>query len=685
MEAAQKPVTWTTNTTTDAEFSTRAKEFRTRLWVQGYKNHGPHDQPWDADARQLIDAWIFETYGGDETNLPPAHEVSEKLAKDKSVDDPLVLAAAGFVAVEKRDRIELLERAVKSFEKSDYPAYTKYLTTVNLAANTTNRTRRAELDQMSVKQFGEMFHDKTIMPADQESIAESLLNGWAENFFKRNESQLYPIAKNAGKDFRWLALILEGEYHIDAAWKSRGNGYANSVTEQGWKGFTDELALARKNLTEAWELHPEWPQAAVKMMHVALGDSDITEMRLWFDRAVTAQLDYAPAWQQMRWGLRPRWFGSHEAMIAFGSTCVNTRRFDTDVPRMFFDSISEVESESELEPGEHIYGQEDVWPDLKKMYEGYIGAGSNLKGWRSVYAVIAYYAGKYDVARAQFDALNWDPDTTRFEGWSVDLSLLPLEIAARTGPAADSVNRAESRRSRDDIGAALKLYQELDGSTIADTRTREFVKARLASLEAEQHLEKGEWINLQPKDDHDPNWVFLRGNAHVQPDGALEVESGPGGHLLYSRVRVGTQFEVRGEFEVVKMPNRAFQAGIVMGLPDLKGHHWNSLRIIRNGAKSHNVSFGHEFTSHHTSQQTKVNNERDSFEFRLEDSRGTATLNGNEVLRNVDQPMALHVRDDEYLLGLGAYNGAGTNVVRYRNVQVRRLLDSAPKSAKKRS
>ena len=43
-------------------------------------------------------------------------------------------------------------------------------------------------------------------------------------------------------------------------------------------------------------------------------------------------------------------------MLAFGATEVNTGRFDTDVPRMLFDSVSDLEAEENLPAGQHIYG-----------------------------------------------------------------------------------------------------------------------------------------------------------------------------------------------------------------------------------------------------------------------------------------------------------------------------------------
>ena len=81
-------------------------------------------------------------------------------------------------------------------------------------------------------------------------------------------------------------------------------------------------------------------------------------------------------WSDLRWGLRPRWYGDVDSMLALGVTAVKTRRFDTDDPRVFFDVVSDLEAELGLPRGQHIYGREDIWPHMQEMYEGYIAAPS---------------------------------------------------------------------------------------------------------------------------------------------------------------------------------------------------------------------------------------------------------------------------------------------------------------------
>jgi hypothetical protein len=187
------------------------------------------------------------------------------------------------------------------------------------------------------------------------------------------------MPRAGGKSFEWLTHVFEGEYRVMEAWKERGGGYAPTVSEKGWEGFATHSAAARKNFTRAWELRPDLPLAPSRMIYVAMGDSGAEEMRVWFDRTIAAQVDYPKAWSDMRWGLRPRWHGSLEAMLALGKTAVDTGRFDTDVPRKFLDLVSDLESELKVPFGQHLYGRPDIWPECVRMYEGYIAAPSQEK------------------------------------------------------------------------------------------------------------------------------------------------------------------------------------------------------------------------------------------------------------------------------------------------------------------
>jgi hypothetical protein len=674
--AASKPVLWTTNTLTQVDASRRAREFRIRQWLDGYEKRGQRNPECDAEVVEFIQTYIARNYGGAAATNPISLEAeSDKLAADTNCTDPLALTVAADNSLNEYDALHRFERALSGFPDSYHKAYPRFYATVVLARHLDDQPARAAMLNTSALQWlRKCFADGSFTPADQQEIADIFVNGQGNSFFKGNGAAILKISREAGTNFNWLALVLDGENEINEAWKARGDGYADSVTRQGWEQFHEHLQAARATFTQAWNLQPGFPLAPGRMMTVALGDSDINEMRIWFDRTVTAQIDYPAAWSEMRWGLRPRWYGNEASLLALGRTAINTARYDTDVPRKFLDCVYDVESEEGVSAGHHIFGRSDIWPDLQRMYEGYIAPPSQAQyrdGWRTSFAVVAYFAGKYDVARAQLDALDWKPSPENMAGWNVDLSLMPLEVAARTGSLGKEISGAELAFNYGNIASALKKYTALDVAK-ADARTREFIQLRLAALQFSQHLQMGEWVDFLPQD-NDPNWVFSFGKTRRLPDGALEVESGPKGHMLFSQVRVGANFEIKGQFEVVHSSNKNFQGGVVMGVPDFDGYNWYGFRIKRHDEEGDVVSIGRGWSRQQIVRRVRLNDVTNSFDFTLQNGLATVLVNGSEVFHQVTPPAGVVVPDNLFRLGLGAFSDSADTVIRYRAVQVRKL------------
>lgn len=680
VELASQPVVWQTNTLTAEDMRIKQKEFRIRQYLDGYQNFGQRDPATDALALRFLDAWILCHFGtpAEQTNLPSLADLSDQLATNAAVTDPLILTIAAVNAVELHEAIRRLERAVSGFESSSHRAYPKFFATVTLANKLIRDSdnRRPVLDAAALHYLKTAFQDGSLRATDQDEIAEVLIFGWGNDFFERNETSIYSAVGAAGEPFAWLALVLEGQAEIKRAWRARGSGYADAVSDKGWRGFSDHLGKARARLTEAWQLRPELPLAADRMIYVSLGDSDLAEMRQWFDRAVLAQIDYAKAWSDLRWGLRPRWYGDGKAMLAFGLTALQTRRFDTDVPRILFDSVADLEAELELPPGEHIYSRRDIWPNLQAMYEGYLAEptqAANRDGWRNSYATVAYLAQQYDTAQAQLAALNWQPNRQQLSGWGTDLSLMSLEVAARTGPQAADILDAENLRQRGDFTAAAQSYARLHATPSSDPRTQQFIADRLVTVELERRLASGEWVDFLPTEASWRGWSIERGQAQLQADGSIEIQAGPTGHLLYSRVRMGRDFEVTGEIETVRSTTTAFQGGLVIGLPEPESWSWNAFRLKRNTDEGDLAAYAVGWSKRQIYHPAKLDPRTNSFTFRFSPDRVSATVNGLPSFNQVRPPQNSRLSTNEIYLGLGAFNDMNETVLRYRNVKVRQL------------
>jgi hypothetical protein len=683
LEEASKPVQWTTNTSTNAKLLTMQREFRVRQYVDGYKNGNDHQSPCDADARRLIEIWIDSHFGGKlQTNFEALVEQADGLATNPACDDPLVWTVLGANINEMHEQVRRFDLAVKGYEHSRYKAYPRFYATVALAKYLANLHRDPErvrqLDWSAKKLLKEALQDGSIRPEDQTEIAEIMLDGWGSEFFMRNAATVPPIVEAAGKPFQWLSLVLKGESEVEAAWHARGDEFADKVTAEGWRGFREHLAKAREDFTKAWELRPDLAYAPACMVTVSLGNSGISEMRLWFDRTVSAQFDFAGAWNQMRWGLRPRWYGDLESMLAFGVMAANTRRYDTDVPRKFFDSVSDIEQELKLPVGQHIYGRKDIWPHLQEMYEGYIAETSEVRnqdGWHTAYSIIAFLADKLDIARTQLEAVHWNPRRENFENWGRDLSLMPLEVAARTGVASQQVNAAEADYGNRDLAGALKVYQQVSADAALDERTHAFANERLASIGMEQRLQAGDWVDFLPDTNALTGWTVERGKCSRTTDGALEVETGEPGHIVFARGRVGNNFEVKGRFDVVRSSNNSFQGGLVFGLPQFDSQTWYGFRIKRNPDEGDVVSFAEGWSTSQLVRKVPLDSQSNSFYLSIHHGLVTARVNDQLVFENAKPPERFRYTAGDCYLGLGAYSDANQTVIRYHDVQVRQLSD----------
>jgi hypothetical protein len=678
-----RPISFGSNTLTQADIQKKRKAFRTRQFADAYQQNGPHDQPWDADARQFIRAWIDCDFGAEGTNdLKGPRRLADKLAANSACHDPVVLLLAASASSTEDEMARRCERALAAFADTKYKAYPKLCATLEMTQHVGDQAAQVEeLERSALALFQESLHDGSLREEDQPAVADSLLEDWPGGFFWRHEQRLVTLADQAGAAFHWLALVLKGQHEINAAWRARGGGLANTVTPEGWKGLAEHLALARTNLTEAWTLHPEWPQAASRMVIVAMGQTNGAdpEVRLWFDRATSAQLDYPPAWRNMRAALLPRWGGNFDMMGDLGVAAVETGRFDTDVPKQFFEIVGELEIEANLKPGSHLYGQSNVWPVLKPMYEGYIAQASRQGpsdlSWRGTYAVVSYLAGDYGVAREQLEKLRWTIEPSVLRGASADLSLLPLEIAARTGPSSNAIAAAEEARAADHLEDSLKLYQECSTHS-ADARTQQFIRHRLASLQLERQLKPDRWIDFLPKDTNDLNWISSGGRWSVLPGGGVELHAGTNVSLLMSQVRVGANFEIKGEFEVAPSTTKDFQAGIAIGLPQIGGSNC-FIFYLKRRAKADDVAYAQDWSTNGTVKPFPLKDIRNSFTFQLRDGKAMATVNGLRAFARVPDPGGIWVADRDFLLALGACNEGNETVIRYRNIQVRRLASDA--------
>ena len=319
------------------------KKFRSRFCVDQYKAYGTRDPKWDDAALTFLND--YQKFALDE---PGKKSISDLIKSGKAVidvgcTDPFVKSFYAYTLAmdgKLKEAEASLEDIISEMQSSKYPK-------VCMA--------KLPCELILIKEA-----NKTLTPEDQTKLTDLAIKMTIESFsdgsYKKGEERfqidVIPVASDKKPNWKnylkllnekpptspYVHKVLAGRCHIKIGWEHRGGGYADTVSESGWKGLFENLRKARELLVEAANLHPEYPEAPTEMITVVMSEEDPTEStRYWFDRAVAAQFDYIPAYNKYCLSIWPRWGGSIEQMYEFGLECAKTERYDTEVPWYFFE------------------------------------------------------------------------------------------------------------------------------------------------------------------------------------------------------------------------------------------------------------------------------------------------------------------------------------------------------------
>jgi len=125
---------------------------------------------------------------------------------------------------------------------------------------------------------------------------------------------------------------------------------------------------------------------------------------------------------------------------------------------------------------------------------------------------------------------------------------------------------------------------------------------------------------------------------------------------------------------MVRSANKTFQAGLVMGLPDLDSKEWYGFRVKRHETEGDVVCLDCAWGEEHQSVvRVALDDDTNSFTFALREGKLTASVNGRQIFYHGTLPRQIQAPENAYLLGLGAFGAGDDTVIRYRAVQLREL------------
>jgi tetratricopeptide (TPR) repeat protein len=399
-----------------------------RTLADPYDTVGKKDPRWDEIVHELMKVAVSYF---DRMDDGPVQDDVFRLAKraiDSGCNDPIVLyiyarASSGRLFPGLAEADARFEAAAKALESSKYPAFRRAVALDRAATYSMYRTGMA-----GPRQARKYFD--TALGLLPESIKNDGLNphvrrAWLDEL-KFIMDGLYFVLRDSKAAYdkidavlekipeaKGLRLGLRGEFYIKYAWEARGSGFAQTVTEDGWRRFAERAAEARKALEAAWELDHGDSMAATRMITVemALGEGNRAQMEKWFQRAMEADSDNEDACARKLLWLEPKWHGSDADMLEFGLACRDTKNWRSGIPLILPEARRRLAEYLPLEQKEEAYKDPDFWTDVRSVYLKTLEDDPENAVVRSEYAGYCYLTSHYDEAHTQFaklgDKLAW--------------------------------------------------------------------------------------------------------------------------------------------------------------------------------------------------------------------------------------------------------------------------------------
>ena len=695
-DPAAAPIEVKPDAYTQRDYRKQHAAWERRLFVDGFHAHGRAGHPWDDEAEAFIEQtesfWVGEAR--DESDVEARKARSAELAErgrqliEQGCDDPVVRYVSGRLAYQQNWNWQAplfqYERAVRRLE--EMPAYPRAIAVIagralrDIDEKGGHAERLKPLDEKIVAWLRQSVGDGSYTRDEDFLFVQRLIGPDGEGWFKQNDEAIAAWLPDAPLP-DWARQTILGYIEVNRAWHIRGGDWARNVRHDAWKGFGEHMATARDLLTQSWKLRPDRPEAARMMMAVAAGNRD--KVRLWFDRTTAAQFDYEPAYGEMVWLSRPRWGGSHEAMLAFGRACLATGRFDTVVPGIYFRAIDDIASE--LDDWRTIYRDPVVADDVMDLSRGLVDeptrrAEQPLR--RSQWAANAWMCGRPDEAARQLTILQGEGGfrpavSEKFRRFGTDQATFLSEVALLTGPAKEDYLLAEALNAAAQVGPAIAAYEEVLKEAGAADPAGYLPNRRLRALTLERQLAGGDWVKVDPGANLS-DWRQVLGKWTVL-DGALQNEGTSRTALVVMPARVGPDFEVRGHFEADAKAGGGAALGVVFGYDEHAhdGGDWHACECWQDGGSpAGNATL---FDSGHWAKAPKVPVTlagANTFLVRCWHGSVSYYLNDKPVLENI----AL-ARDGDAaretggpLLGFTIHDSHPGSSTRISNVEARRLL-----------
>jgi hypothetical protein len=433
-----------------------------------YEAHGHRDPKWDQAMLDLQEAWAQRLFF--DQSVARLVDLRDRIAYLQSLgcqDATLAFLDANITQYLKSEKASepMLEPAWQALQGSAYPASVKMLAARRYLGflRRARKEERALIGQAS-EQWTTWLAEAAAEPdfgdGKQRLFAYLAAADWETMSLAEKRQAIKKMAALPDAE-PWILAYYTGRWRIDEAWNARGGGYANTVTEKRWQAFAEHLEVATRELTKAWQLHPEFPEAATEMVTVAMAGQADESVRVWFDRAIAAQIDWNDAYDKLRWAYRPRWGGSLVWTYHLGLEAARTGRFDTQVPHHFCLSLLDLVAEKET--WQEIMERPEALATLRAVCEGYLNADEAAFPPRSlltIWLIGCWGAEQGEEGLAVLRRLDFQPDLMVCNSAKVDPDQLVGEVALFGTSQGEAVKRGLHLLNLREYAAAVPVLRQ---------------------------------------------------------------------------------------------------------------------------------------------------------------------------------------------------------------------------------
>jgi WD40 repeat protein len=398
----ENPLQVKSTTVLRSEVAQRRRAWYRKLWVESYQKYSHKDPAWTDLAEQLVELAATEFAGA--RSLADARQrlslAASKVAAT-GCTDPLVQSLVRQFTYTGLERQTTTTEVFDAFYDSNYPANVAYLSSfpvldvkdlLRLQIARTPEGETVKHDLLNVTDPIEM----RIIYHHLNEMLTTTVNAVSLRTFQVSQTSLLLGSQNPTL---WLQYMLQSQ---------------DARQRQEWDS-------ALTCFCNAWDALPDNPEAAANILKIALerrlglgmpyASIAGEKAEFWFCQSIHGQFDYLSAYQFYAMWRKIETKGSQSGIMELAQRCLNTERFDTDVPVQFIEIIRHCRRQHQICPeasasiqGRLCFGTKQVYDGLQALVKGYADS-SELRFLQSFLACSAYMQGDIKQAASLLDTL----------------------------------------------------------------------------------------------------------------------------------------------------------------------------------------------------------------------------------------------------------------------------------------